>query len=753
MLLGIFESESVYALSLVALVLKSSRNRFLFSLKTSFYLSLGSCFLCTVAVAEELGFHDRTEQLFRDLELVRLIDEEIHDKLPVLYNYQGLGGYFTMPSARMPESGMVGFGYSALSPYNVWNLSVQFFDHVETVGTYWIYKGITEGNFGHLGFGDDADRSANLKLSLLKREDGFPFLPDLSLGWVDFLGTGRFNSFFAVATKEFLRLNCEATLGWGSGRIQGFFGGIAWTPWRRASHFLKGLTLAAEYDAINYKKHPQEHPGGRTVHSRVNAGAHYRFGNYLQASASSIRGVDWAASVSMHYPLGETRGLFPKLYDPPMYQGPVDIEPIGRLRSGEETARDLAYAFKEQGFDLTQAYLVPSREGKDALWLKVANLRYRNEEVIRERVEQVLSLLSPSNLSHVTTVLEAEGVEIQEYRFRTLELERYREGFLGENEWNVISPPQEAGSKPDCRDGALVYRRKKPLWILTFRPRIYSYFGSSTGKYKGQFGFAMGPEGYLFDDLYYCVEATLTFFSMLQNINSWDVLNPSRIINVRTDNILYQKAHSFHIEKAFMQRSWNLGQGWFTRFAGGYFEMAYGGLAWEALYYPVQFHWAIGFEAAVVWKRRYYGMGFYNKIRKLTPEGVIWVPYTGLQYFVDFYYDYKPLNIDFKVSVGQFLARDKGVRFDGGRTFSSGLRVGLWYTFTNANDIINGSRYYDKGFSITMPLDLFMNQTSRTRVGYGMSAWLRDCGAKAFTGKELHPTIYNERYTQNPIFY
>lgn len=156
-------------------------------------MSLGSCFLCTVAVAEELGFHDRTEQLFRDLELVRLIDEEIHDKLPVLYNYQGLGGYFTMPSARMPESGMVGFGYSALSPYNVWNLSVQFFDHVETVGTYWIYKGITEGNFGHLGFGDDADRSANLKLSLLKREDGFPFLPDLSLGWVDFLGTGRFN--------------------------------------------------------------------------------------------------------------------------------------------------------------------------------------------------------------------------------------------------------------------------------------------------------------------------------------------------------------------------------------------------------------------------------------------------------------------------------------------------------------------------------------------------------------------------------
>lgn len=703
--------------------------------------------------AQELGYQDRAEQLFRDLEMVRQIDCELNDALPILYNYQGFGGYFAMPSARMPKAGMTGFGYSSLPPYNLWYLSFQFFDHVEAVGTYWIYRGITEGNFGHLGFGDDADRSANLKICLLRREDGFKYLPDISLGWVDFLGSGRFNSFFVVATEELLRFNMEATLGWGNGRLQGVFGGLAWTPWRKCSHFLKGLTLAAEYDANDYKKHPPEHPSGRKVNSRINAGVFFRIGDFLQASASSIRGTDWAASISMRYNLGQTKGLFPKIYDPPSYQAPIDTEPIGRLRSGEEMARDLAYAFKEQGFDLYTAYLTPMDGGLDSLWLKVVNVRYREEEIVRERIQHVLSNLAPSNLAGVTVVLEADGVPVQEYRFRMIELVRYREGTLGENEFRVISPPKEATSEPCCFDGKLLYRRKKPIWILTFRPRTLSYFGSHTGKFKGQFGFNFGAEGYIFNQIYYSSLISLTLFSQLQNVTSIDVLNPSRIINVRTDNLLYHQAHTFHVDTAYLQRSWNLGRGWFTRVAAGYFETVYGGAAWEALYYPVQASWAIGFEAAVVWKRRYYGLGFYDKIRKLTPQGVLWVPYIGVQYFVDFYYDYKPLDLDFKISAGQFLARDKGIRLEGGRTFPSGLRVGLWYTFTNANDVVNNQRYYDKGFSITMPLDIFMNQSSRARIGYGMSAWLRDCGAKAATGKELYQTIYYERYNPHPVFY
>ncbi len=717
------------------------------------FFFIGGVIFFTPIYAQMVSGPDPVEGLFHDLETVRKIDRQIHDKLPVLFNYQGQGGYFTMPSARMPEAGLIGFGYSYLPPYNVWSLSFQFFDHVEAVGTYWVYRGILEGNFGHLGFGDDAERSANIKSCLLRPEDGFPFLPDFSIGWNDFFGSCRFNSFYAVATEELPCYNLEATLGYGDGRIKGFFGGLAWTPWRCSEHFLKGLTLAAEYDANDYKHHKNEHPSGRQVDSRINAGIKYQLGKIFQVSASTIRGCDWAASLSLHYNLGQSKGLFPKSSDPSPYIAPVDTEPVGRLRTGEEMARDLAYAFQEQGFDLYRAYLVPCALGLDSLYLKIVNVRYREEGQVRERIEHILANLSPSNVSHVVVVVEADGVALHEYRYRRVDLVRYHNGYLGDYEFQFIAPLKEVESAPSSYDSALLYQRRKPICTFTFRPRAMSYFGSSKGKFKGQVGFSFGPEGYLFDHFYYALQGSFTVFSMLQNLGSWDILNPSRIINVRTDNMLYHQAHSFHVDTAYLQRSLNLGLGWFTRLGTGYFETAYGGVAWEALYYPVNFSWAIGFEAAVLWKRRYYGLGFFNKIRKLSPEGVVWVPFTGFQYFVDFYYDYKPLNLDFKLSAGQFLARDKGARVDVGRTFPSGLRVGVWYTVTNANDVVNNQRYYDKGFSITMPLDFFMNKSSRTRVGYGMSAWLRDCGAKACTGKDLYHTLYYERYNPHPTSY
>ena len=194
-----------------------------------------------------------------------------------------------------------------------------------------------------------------------------------------------------------------------------------------------------------------------------------------------------------------------------------------------------------------------------------------------------------------------------------------------------------------------------------------------------------------------------------------------------------------------------MGEGWFSRLALGYFEMAYAGAALEALYYPVHDNWALGFSTSSLVKRSYYGVGFQRKIRKFTYEGPIYLPYTGFQYFVDFYYQYKPFSLDFKVSAGQFLARDKGIRIEGGSTFFSGLRVGLWYTLTNAEDVASAATM-TKAFP-SLPLRYLSQKSSRTRIGYSMSAWLRDCGAISATGKQLYPTLFWERYNSETVFY
>lgn len=722
----------------------------------SLYRSMGKYFLCFLvflrtALPADEGLGEYASDLFQDLHTVELIDRTIKDSLPLVINYQLQGGYFTMPSARTYKAGMLGVGYSYVAPYNVWSLGFQFFDHIETTGNYWVYRKMLDEAFGHLGFGDYAERAANVKLILLRKEDGFPFLPDFAIGWNDFFGSCRFSSFYAAATKEFLPYNFEATFGWGNGRIRGFFGGLAWTPWHRSDHILKGLSLVAEYDANDYRKHIYEHPKGRDVKSRINAGVQLELWDLFRLSGSTLRGTDWAGSVAFHYDLGSSKGLFPKVFDVPVYTAPVDTQPLGILRTRKELGQELAYAFKDQGFDLYSLFLVPKE--KDDLWMRVVNVRYREEEEVRRRIEYVLASLAPSDINQATVVIEAEGVAEHEYQFRMQDLRSYAGGKMGDNELKVIAPVREASPTPNPYDAALLYQRHKRIWMLTFRPWTRTFFGSSTGKFKYETGFSLGPEGYLFDQIYYCLYASYTAFSSTQSMKAQDFLNPSRIINVRTDSLLYNQASSFHVDQAFLQKSTNWGQGWFSRLALGYFETAYAGVSLEGLYYPVNVDWAIGFDVSTLLKRNYFGMGFQRKIRKLTNEGPKYFPYFGLQYFVDFYYQYKPFNLDCKVSAGQFLARDKGVRLEMGRTFLSGLRVGLWYTFTNANDVVNGSRYYDKGFSITMPLDLFMNQSSRTRVGYAMSAWLRDCGARANTGKALYPTLYWERYNYKPGFY
>lgn len=701
--------------------------------------------------SENLCLDSPCEQLFRDLETVEMINREIHDHLPLLINYNLQGGYFTMPSARTYDAGVLGFGFANVPPYQIWSLGFQFFDHLETTGNYWIFQNQIDSTFGHLGFGDEAERAANFKAILLRQEDGFPFIPDFAMGFNDFLGTCRFRSFYVVATKEWLKLNLEASLGWGNGRIHGFFGGLGWTPFRHSKFFLKGLTFMAEYDANDYENHPHEHGQGRTVKYRVNMGAQLDLWELFRLSASSLRGEDWAASIAFRYNLGSTKGIFPKTYDALPYTAPIDTQPLGPLRSQQELAQELAYAFQEQGLDLYNLTLVPEKGGKDGLWMRIINVRYREEDQVRRRIEAVLGALSPSNIGTVTAVIEAEGVPVHEYRFRFQDLKRYREGMLGESEFRIIAPLTEASATPTKYEGTRLYQRSKPPWLLTFRPWARSFLGSSRGKFKYEVGFGMGPEGYLFDQIYYYIWATYTAKSSTQDLQAQDIINPSRLINVRTDTIRYNQSNFLHLEQAFVQKSWNLGRGWFSRLGLGYFEIAYGGAALEALYYPVNVNWAVGFESAALFKRKYYGLGFTTRVRKLTDQGPIDVHYIGWQYFVNFYYQYRPLSLDFKVNLGQFLAYDKGIRIEGGRTFESGLRVGLWYTLTNAGDVVNGSRYYDKGFSITFPLDIFLNKSSRTRIGYAMSAWLRDCGGIGSTGKQLYPTLYWERFNSKPV--
>ncbi len=686
-----------------------------------------------------------SSSLLQDLDVVYQVDKKINDTLPVFYNFFMMGGYYNMPSARMNKEGFVSTGAAIPPPYNIYGLNVQPFPRLELSVNYLVYNGILEPGFGSEGFGDDAERMGNIKLGILTPAEDLPFLPLISIGAQDFIGTKRFNAQYIVATQTWLEQNLELTLGWGNGRLKGFFGGGAWSPFRKSRYFWKNITLQAEYDANDYKDSPGEHEKGRSVTSRLNAGLSFMAFDCLQLSVSSVRGEKVAAAASLRYPLGTSSGFFPKVDDPKMYKSPVDTEPLGIYRPEDVMAQELAYAFSDQGLDLYSVFL-EIKKGKKELWMKVVNNRYRDHNLVKERIQDILAALVPSDIEAVTVVIEATALSCQSYRFRVKDLYNYRLGIIGSFELQALSPMKEAGVQPTTYESLLLFQRTKPIWLFTARPRLISFFGNTSGKFKYNVSLIAAPEGYLFNDVYYKTQVSYSVISNTSGMTGVDRLNPSHMIVVRSDSMKYYQSNTVHLEQAFVQKSWNLGKGFFYRLATGYFEVAYGGAATELLYYPVNSPFAIGLEFATVWKRQYDGLSFFHRVKKFDGTKVRYVPFTGYQVFLDLHYDFKPLALDFTITAGQFLARDKGARFEVCRYFQNGVRFALWYSLTNANEELNGHRYHDKGFAFLIPLDMFMKQSSRNYIGYAMSAWLRDQAAQADTGKKLYSVLSEERF-------
>ncbi|MCB1084493.1 MAG: YjbH domain-containing protein, partial [Chlamydiia bacterium] len=526
-------------------------------------------------------------KLFEDLKIVEEVNAEISDTLPYHYNDALMGGYFRMPSARMAPVGRVALGYSYLPPYRNYAATLQALERLEFGINYTTYIGIPDPVMGSMGFGDYTDRGANLKLGVLRREDGFPYFPEIAVGFEDFYGTKRFHAFYVVATKSFLNLNGEITLGWGKGRIKGFFGGVGWTPFRKSSTpGLNRLTLLGEWDAIDYHHHSWEHPKARHVKSRVNLGLSTTLFDCLQLSVSSIRGEKFAASASLSYNLGDSKGFFPKVDDPPYYKAPIDTEPLGWLRAEKELSHELALALSEQGLSLFRIYLTAER----ALWMKIINLHYLQEKEVKKRISNVLANLLPSNIPLAIVVVEADGIPSHEYRFRGVDLARYREGEMGSFEWETLTLMKDPTQAPSIYGGTLLYHRMQATWTFTVRPRLLTFFGSASGKFKYSAGIVAGPEGFLFDTVYYKAQGAYNIKSSFSDISDMDRLNPSQILNVRSDSVKYFQTNTASLEQAFLQKGFILGKGWYGRCALGYFEPAYGGVATEFLYYPVGSH-------------------------------------------------------------------------------------------------------------------------------------------------------------------
>lgn len=694
-----------------------------------------------------MGLGGYESDLEKDLMIVDWVNCKLNDRMPVYFNHLLYGGYWNMPSSRMGLAGEIGAGWSKVPPYENFNLRFQLFRHVELSGNYRVFRGVEDQALSQHGFGDFSDKGANVKVAFWFPEDSDYAVPGLAVGWEDFIGTKAFEARYVVLTQVFPNWNLEMSLGYGDMRIHGWFGGATWVPFRKSCNtYLKDLALVAEYDAIPYESEDREpHPDGRSVSSPINFGLKYRLWDRIDCSVSYVRGEEWAFSFSSFFPLGTCLGIMPKIDDPLPYRAPKNLEPIGPLRPCDVLAQDIYTAFECQGINVLRVWLSTDHCGQRILRLEVENCVWRYEDRFRERISQLLANIVPSNVNQVVIELQTDGLPVQEYHYRTEFLRMYADEQMCPFELTVVSPKREVSCSGDCR-GQLIYREDLPRFCWEVFPETYTAFGSAKGKFKYLLGVHLEICGYFWNDWYYSVLLGYPITSNLCDVSDIDKINPSQLINVRTDSINYYKQEGLSVNEAYIEKSWNLGCGHYFRTAIGLFEEAYGGVAGEWLYYPINSRFAIGAEGAYLRKRTYGGVGFTDKVRKLEGYTPTYVePFYPKQYFLSAYFNIEELDLDLELRGGKFLANDWGVRTEVSRYYPSGLRLFAWYTYTDGKDYVNGQLYHDKGVGISIPLDIFLPCSCRNRYRWAMSAWLRDVGAIALTGNRLYWQIRDQR--------
>ena len=153
----------------------------------------------------------------------------------------------------------------------------------------------------------------------------------------------------------------------------------------------------------------------------------------------------------------------------------------------------------------------------------------------------------------------------------------------------------------------------------------------------------------------------------------------------------------------------------YTRMDLGYLEEMFAGLGGEILYRPFKKKYALGLSIHKVKQRNFdqlFGLRDYSTV-------------TGhLGIYLDL-----PNKIQSQILVGKYLAGDKGVTLDLSRRFNTGFTMGIFATKTDLSAEEFGEGSFDKGFYISIPVQLLYSDFRSGNISFGLHPLTKDGGA------------------------
>ena len=654
-------------------------------------------------------------------------------------------GLLQTPTARMAKTGHFSFNFSRTVPYSQGNIFAQPFNWLEAG---FRYSTISNRPYGPVALSGDQsfkDKSIDAKFRLWSES---AYLPELALGFRDLAGTGLFSGEYLVANKRTGDFDWSLGMGWGylgaRGNIRNplrfisrsfdtrnanvgqggnfgfgsyfhgptsFFGGVQYrSPW-------DGVVLKLEYDGNNYQHEPQGN--NQRQSSPFNFGAVYKAGRAVDLTVGVERGNTIMFGIALHTQLDALET--PKPNDPPRI-------PVAAMRPGgnpdwSATSKDIAVQtdwhvrrIEQRGRELRVTIDDP-----EALYL-------RDRE---DKAAAVLHRDAPATVDRFALAFRQRGVDVIEHvvdrdawvkqRTEPVPPAQRREA--------VIARPSE--NTPPVSPVAPVYESKLPRFETGLGFDYQQTLGGPDAFVLFQISAVERAKWRLRDDTWLQGSVRL---ALIDNYDKFKFTAPSNLPRVRTFLREYLTTSKITIPNLQATHVGKLGDNQFYSVYAGYLESMFGGVGAEWLYKAPGSRTAFGVDVNAVRQRNFEQDFGFRDYKVATGHATL-------------YWDTGWQDVQAKLSVGRYLAKDFGATLDMSRVFKNGVTIGAFATKTNVSAAQFGEGSFDKGIYLSIPFDAMLTRSSNTIANFVWKPLTRDGGAMLARANQLYylTSARNER--------
>lgn len=647
-------------------------------------------------------------------------------------NTYGATGLIEMPTAEHRPDGELTTTYSYFRGAQRYTVSFQITPRLSGSFRYSILRG-----YNTTGNPDLFDRSFDLRYKLL--EEG-RFLPAVTIGLQDFIGTGVYSGEYIVATKK-LHPTLKATLGVGWGRYsdrirrvnfgrggkpevgdwfrgdRNLFAGVEWqTP-------VKGLNLKVEYSADKYLRETRQRSMFQRK-SQVNFGLDYAINDNVNLSGYYLYGSELGVQLSFAinpkksaFPSGLERAAQPVLVRPKRGPGGYDTAwaanaPSARYRS------PVSQVLEAGGLQL-EALRVDANRAT----VYIRNDTFFSVAQAAGRAARGLTRALPPSVEIIEIIPVSNGQPLAKIRFRRSDLETLEFAVDGSERLRAATEISAAPRSPR-RDGAVYADGLYPDFQWGLFPYVRTSFFDPDNPLRAELGLRLKGSYTIAPGLSLNGSIIKPLVGNLDNITRG---SNSVLPRVRSDSRLYFRQGDPALERLTVDYIFKLAPEIYGRVSAGYLETMFGGVSAEVLWKPIGRRYALGAELNYVRQRDFdQRLGFRN--------------YSIVVGHVSAYYSFEN-GFEAQIDAGRYLAGDFGATFSLNRTFNNGWKVGAFFTLTDVPFSVFGEGSFDKGITLSIPLKSLFGQPSRDTADMTIRPLTRDGGARLRVKNRLYETV------------